>query len=114
MPMFIIAFVFSQFYPDAKIWSLIPIFVCTVIAFIASRVVSEMRTRVWYHEIVMCGVDKLSMSITELSRGDSPRSSLHALFEGYFGLLIKFVSPAILLILLFESLAADLEAPYGN
>ena len=77
LPICIVGFVFSFFYPDEKIWSLIPIFLTTVMAMGVSRLVSEMKTKIWYHEVVMCGVDKLSMSITELSRGETPRSTMH-------------------------------------
>lgn len=39
---------------------------------------------------------------------------MQALFESYFGLLMKFVNPAALTLLLTQSLANDFEDPYGN
>ena len=34
-------------------------------------------------------------------------------FEAYFGLLIKFVNPACIMIFILEGLAADLKTPFG-
>jgi len=68
----------------------------------------------WYHEIMMCGVDKLSMSITSLSNEDGGRSSWMIFFEGYFGLMIKFVNPACLTFMLFMNLSEDLVNPYAE
>lgn len=67
----------------------------------------------WYHEIMLCGVDKLSMSITSLSN-NGERSGWMIVFEGYFGLMIKFVNPACLTFMLIQNLAADLNSPYAE
>jgi len=78
-----------------------------------SKYQSGMSFISWYHEIVMCGTDKISMSITILSNPDGKRSFWMLPFEAYFGILIKFVNPCCMVFLLCESLAADLEDPYG-
>jgi len=69
----------------------------------------------WWGEIFMCGVNKLSMSITSLS-GPTPdtRSWWMDFFEVYFGMCIKFINPAVLTYMLFEFLANDLETPYAE
>ena len=67
----------------------------------------------WYHEIAMCGTDKIAMSLTILSNSDGRRSFWMLPFEAYFGILIKFVNPCCLMFLFFESLAKDLQEPYG-
>ena len=69
----------------------------------------------WYHEIMLCGVDKISMSITNLSNGESgERSSWMLVFEGYFGIMIKYVNPAALTFMLFMNLSKDLTEPYAE
>lgn len=68
----------------------------------------------WYHEIALCGVNKVSMSITDLSNeGKVRRDRWMSFFEGYFGFMIKFVNPAIFTFILFNNLADDLAAPYS-
>lgn len=42
----------------------------TLVAICCSYKVSKMSFGSWYHEILLCGVDKLSMSITSLSNAD--------------------------------------------
>uniref|UniRef100_A0A7S3MRI5 Uncharacterized protein n=1 Tax=Strombidium inclinatum TaxID=197538 RepID=A0A7S3MRI5_9SPIT len=101
-------------FKDQKIWGVIVIIVGTLIALGVSYKVSKLKFRSWYHEIVLCGVDKLSMSITSLSNADGSRSLWMAPFEAYFGVCIKYVSPACLLWLLCENLEADLADPYAE
>lgn len=73
-----------------------------------------MSTRSWYHEIVLCGVDKISMSITSLSNADGSRSWWMIVFEGYFGVCIKFIAPIAFIWLLFGNLEADLSEAYAG
>ena len=73
-----------------------------------------MKSRIWYHEIMLCGVDKLSMSITSLSNADGSRSWWMLVFEGYFGVMIKFANPAVLTFLIIQNLKADLDSPYAE
>jgi len=101
-------------FKDAKYIGIIVIFVTTVIALAVSYKKSKLKFRSWYHEIVFCGVDKVSMSITSLSNDDGSRSGWMYLFEAYFGICIKFINPIALLWLLCENLEADLAAPYAN
>ena len=37
-----------------------------------------------------------------------------AFFEGYFGIMIKFLNPAALVFMIFQNLAADLKSPYAE
>ena len=67
--------------------------------------VSNLSANEWYHEIMMCGVDKLSMSITILSNGDESRSFWMIPFEAYFGIFTKFVNPPFFCFFLMENLA---------
>lgn len=84
------------------------------ISLAASFSKSEMSLRSWYHEIVLCGVDKVSMSITILSNPKGERKWWMIPFEFWFGMCIKFVAPMALTWLLFENLAADLASPYAE
>jgi SNF family Na+-dependent transporter len=43
------------------------IVVLIIIGWIISKCKSGLSMNVWYHEIMLCGVDKLSMSITDLT-----------------------------------------------
>lgn len=92
-----------------KFISIIILIVTTAIAFLVSYFMSKLTYIEWYHEIVMCGTDKISMSITILSNPDGKRKWWMIPFEAYFGLLIKFVNPICLLFFIFEGLQADLE-----
>lgn len=85
-----------------------------LISFYVSFKVSEMNSRIWYHEILLCGVDKLSMSITVLSNKDGSRSWWMIVFEGYFAMAIKFINPAVLVYLIFNNMKADLDDPYAE
>ena len=68
----------------------------------------------WYHEIVLQGVDKLSMSITSLSNPDGSRSFWMLPFESYFGVSIKFINPACLFFILMHNLEKDINYPYND
>ena len=76
----------------------------TLIGLFFSFKASKMQFNSWYHEIVLCGVDKLSMSITSLTNDDQSRSGWMLLFEIYFGLCIKFILPTCFTFILFNNL----------
>ena len=66
---------------------------------------------------MMCGVDKLSMAITDLSdgvEGNMDRSCWMIIMEGWFGFCVKFISPVILMWLLCSNLVADMKQLYGD
>jgi len=77
--------------------------------------VSGMTAISWFYEIFMCGVNKLSMSITSLS-GKTPEERLWWMpfFECYFGICIKFINPAVLTYMVFEFAAGDLASNYAE
>jgi len=108
-----ITFYFTFGFEEAKIWGVIALVVTTLMAFIVSFKLSDMPLNIWYHEIVLCGTDKIAMSISILSNADQSRSWWMLPFEAYFGFLIKFVNPACLLFFIFESLKSDLTTPFG-
>lgn len=85
----------------------------TLIAFAVSFKLSKMTFNSWYHEILMCGTDKIAMSISILSNQDQSRSWWMLPFEAYFGLLIKFVNPACIFIMILEGVASDIKTPFG-
>ena len=86
----------------------------TVVALLVSKHVSKMSIRQWYHEIVLCGTNKVSMAITDLSEPGLTRRPWMIFFEAYFGFMIKFVNPAILMFLLMSNLADDFDQSYGD
>jgi hypothetical protein len=112
-PTIAITFYFSFGFEDAKMWGILALLIMTILALIVSFRMSEMPFISWYHEIVMCGTDKIAMSISILSNEDQSRSWWMLPFEAYFGILIKFVNPACLLFFIFEGLKADLTTPFG-
>lgn len=94
--------------------SVILIVITTFLAFAVSFKLSKLPFLSWYHEIVLCGTDKLAMSITALSvHNTQERQWWMGPFESYFGILIKFLNPACLTFFIFEAAAADLEQTYG-
>jgi hypothetical protein len=68
----------------------------------------------WYHEIFLCGVNKLALSVSTTDDEALNRGFAVRFFEFYFGLAIKYLNPAILVFLFLENLAADLAAPYAE
>jgi len=113
IPCLLISFYANAAFSEQKIIGVILIGITSLVAMLSSYLVSGMPARLWYHEILFCGVDKLSMSITSLSENGG-RSFWMFFFEGYFGLCIKFVNPACLTFLFFQNLIADIEEPYGE
>ena len=63
LPLILISLVFGWGVPQYKVFAFIPIILFTFVAMIASYRVSELPFSSWYHEIVLCGVDKLIMSL---------------------------------------------------
>jgi len=112
-PVVVLNFYANFGFPEVKNFGIVIIFVTTLIAFACSWYQSKMPFISWYHEILQCGTDKISMSITILSNPNGERSFWMLPFEAYFGILIKFVNPCCLIFLLFEALANDLKDPYG-
>jgi len=86
----------------------------TAVAFIVSKSVSKMPMNQWYYEIVLCGVNKLSMSLTDITDESRRRRWWMQYFEGYFGIMIKFVNPAVLIYMFFSNMADDMDEPYGG
>jgi len=100
-PVIIISF-YTQFgFPDHQVVGIIIILVMTIIAWAVSFKLSGMTMVSWYHEIVLCGTDKIAMSISVLSNSDGKRSWWMLPFEAYFGILIKFVNPVCLIMFIF-------------
>jgi SNF family Na+-dependent transporter len=95
--------------------ALIIMVLTTLMACVASYARSKMPAASWFYEIFMCGVGKLSMSITSLSKpGDDTRDCWMGFFEIYFGVAVKFINPAILTYMLFENFANDVRSPYAE
>lgn len=113
IPVLAVATYMSFGFSTHKMWGVIILVVMTLVSFIVSWKLSELEFNSWYHEILMCGTDKISMSISILSNADQSRSWWMLAFEAYFGILIKFVNPACIIVFIFEGLAADLKQPFG-
>lgn len=113
-PTLLLSFYANFVFPEDKFMGLLLIMIFTIIALIASKIVSGMPFDSWYHEIALCGVDKLSMSITSLTHRDGHRSPWMIVFEGYFGLTVKFFNPALLTFILMNNIQADIEQPFGE
>lgn len=71
-----------------------------------------MPSNSWYHEIVLCGTDKVAMGVTSLTKCNHKRANWMLPFESYFGLSIKFINPVLLIWILFNNLMEDLSEPY--
>jgi hypothetical protein len=114
-PVVILNFYANFGFPEVKNFGIVVIFVTTLIAFACSWCVSKLSFASWYGEVLQCGTNKISMSITSLSgyNSDGSRPFWMLPFEAYFGILIKFVNPCCLIFLLCEALATDLAQPYG-
>ena len=67
----------------------------------------------WYHEIVLCGVSKISLSLRKADASKEKPLSL-LIFESYFGLMIKFVIPAGLTLLMSKNMAKDFTTSYND
>lgn len=104
-PVLIVSFYVSFGFSEGKFWGVIVIIVMSFLAFVVSFKLSKLTFNSWYHEILMCGTDKIAMSISILSNQDESRGWWMLGFEAYFGFLIKFVNPACIIIFIFEGLA---------
>jgi len=114
MPCVVITFYTNFAIEVNQVFGLVVVSATTIVALITSFAVSKMEFNSWYHEIVLQGVDKLSMSITSLSNTNGKRSFWMLPFETYFGICIKFVNPACLLFIFFHNLQEDLLVPYND
>jgi hypothetical protein len=112
-PAVLLTFYANFGFVDIKWLGILIILLFTILALIVSFKVSKMEFITWYHEIVMCGTDKIAMSITILQDETGKRAWWMLPFETYFGIFVKFVNPVCLMFLFFEALAADVESPYG-
>jgi len=76
---------------------------------------SELSGGEWYNEIWMCGVRKIAYSCSQMGRAD-PKVMLwwEPLFCAYWGLLIKFINPAILYAIVIGILCNDINKSYGD
>lgn len=108
-PVIVVSF-YSHFgFPTVFEIGIIIIFCTSCLSlFVSYRVVKNEFTSIsWYHEIMLCGVDKIAMSITSLSvthrdfSHEGERKTWMMFFEGYFGIMIKFLNPAALTFMLF-------------
>jgi hypothetical protein len=113
-PMVTLSFYANFAFYDAFQIGIYLIIFTTCISLLCSWKVSGMASNIWYHEIMLCGVDKLSMSITCLSNADGSRSWWMLMFEGYFAIMIKFANPAVLCFLIIQNLKQDMDQPYGE
>lgn len=69
----------------------------------------------WYNDICMCGVKKIGYSFTSLGRYDVRiRGTTEPLFVFYWGVLIKYLIPFVLMVILISSTKGDIENPYGG
>jgi signal transduction histidine kinase len=114
VPVVVVSFYANFALEENKVYGLIVICITTMIALLFSKIYSNLDFDNWYHEIVLQGVDKLSMSITSLSNPGAGRSWWMLPFETYFGVCVKFVNPACLAFIFFNNLAEDLDEPYGD
>jgi hypothetical protein len=121
-PVIVVSF-YSHFgFPDNFEIGIVIIFATSCLSLIVSYTVvkNEFTSISWYHEIMLCGVDKISMSITSLSVShldfshEGERKQWMAFFECYFGIMIKFLNPAALTFMLFMNLADDMKSPYAE
>lgn len=114
IPVVVICFYANFALEENKFLGLVVICITTIMALVVSYMQSKMEFNSWYHEIVLQGVDKLSMSITSLSRNDGKRSKWMLPFETYFGICIKYINPACLFFILCHNLEEDLAVAYNN
>lgn len=115
IPVITLSFYAHFGFSENKEIALILMVLTTLIACIGSYGRSKMPAASWFFEIFQCGVGKLSMSITALSKpGDDTRSCWFIYFEIYFGVAVKFINPALLTYMLFENFAADVKSPYAE
>lgn len=115
IPCIVITFYANFGLESNRMYGLLLVCPFTLLSLIVSFIIAkDMGFNSWYHEIVLQGVDKLSMSITSLSNENARRSFWMLPFETYFGIFVKFVNPACLLFIFFHNLYEDLTDPYGD
>ena len=115
LPLILVSLVFGLGVPEYKVFAFIPMLFFSLVGMVASYKSSGLTFSSWYHEIVLCGVDKLIMSLNPKNKDQHKTKTIFVvLFESYFGLLIKFVNPALISLLLAVNLGKDMKAPYQD
>lgn len=87
------------------------IFFCLIPSF----VISKLPFKQWYAQICMCGVRKLSYSMSKLGRTE-PSTLLwwESAFSVYWCFFIKYFIPSVLWFLIVGNVKADIDSPYGG
>jgi hypothetical protein len=114
VPNIVIAFYCNFSFSPVKYWGLLVVLVCTLGALFSSFKISKMSYDSWLHEVVLCGVDKVAMGVTSLTKCDHQRAAWMISFESYFGISIKFINPSLLIWILMSNLMEDLSEPYND
>jgi hypothetical protein len=76
---------------------------------------SGLGFRDWHFTVAMYGVRKLSRTMTRLSRSkDSARRRWEDVFDLWWGVSIKYISPFCLWFMLIFSIGLDIKNNYGG
>lgn len=69
----------------------------------------------WYHEVLLCGVERIAYACSQMTRFDERvKMWWEPLFNIYWSFLIKFINPAILYYIFCSILMDDIRDAYGG
>jgi hypothetical protein len=130
IPMLLLGFYCNFFWPDNAFFGILACIFTTAIACYVSakkfkrddqtKADGSREFKSWLNEILYCGVNKLSMSITALSDVDPVTGKVGkekwwmAPFWQWFGISIKLINPCCLWFILCNNLYNDLTSPYAD
>jgi uncharacterized protein YacL len=101
--------------PDKFYYGMLAYWVTQIVTIIVSWRLSGLSYKEWHFTVAMYGVRKLSRTMTQLTRAKgAPRQKWEDVFDLWWGVSIKFISPFMLWFLLTFSIGLDLKNNYGG
>merc|ERR1719357_1770150 len=104
-------------FPFCFNWGFFIFLGCFIIAAVFSQQRSGLCLKMWYHEIMMCGVRRIAYACSQMGRNEDAKTTVlwwEPYFAFYWGILVKFVNPCLLYAIIVSITKTDLEKSYGG
>jgi len=100
---------------EKQLIGMISFWVIYIICMIIGLKLSNLSPKQYYEEILMCGVRKIAYSCSQMGR-ENPQEMLwwEPAFVIYWGVLVKYINPMLLMFIQVGILRDDLKKNYGG
>lgn len=106
---------FITVFLEKTIIGMIVFWVIYIVCMVVGWKISGLRPREYYEEILMCGVRKIGYACSQIGRTDPQQMQWwEPAFVIYWGVLVKFINPMLLMFIQVGILRDDLAKPYGD